>query len=163
MTRTLGFVGGLMLLCSLAWSAPAISSSFVDVVVLDVPLGTPHAIQDAQGRGLVINNLSDEALVVHVDVMRPENDQLRGNAEPIPDTGWITVEPSDLFLPARGTASFSIRVRLPRGEPLENRFFQAMIWSRARPITRSGVTVSLGLKSRLRLKTAGKDDKTAQK
>ena len=130
------------------------SSPFVDVVVLDVPLGAPRAIQDKEGHGLLLQNSSDQALAVHVEIMVPQANQLRGNASPIPNPAWITVEPADVFLPAHESVTCEIHVLVPRDKKYRNRFYQAMVWSRARPAKQQGVSVSVGLLSRLRIKTA---------
>ncbi len=137
-----------------AQAADRLWTTFVDVQVVDVPLGVPHEIHEDKSSGLVLNNLSDQEMEVDVQILAPTSDQLRGNAEPIPETRWITVDPARFLLPAHASATSRMTLLVPRERRYRKRLYQAMVWSRARPANRKGVTVSAGLLSRLRFKNA---------
>ena len=134
-------------------AAEGLSTSFVDVVVMDAPLGSPKRVEDSKGNSLVLRNLGENVIHVEVQVLTPDPNELRPPAEPIPDTGWIRIVPDRLELGPKETAQCSVVISLPKKKNLRNRIFQAMIWSRGQPAGEHGMTVSAGLKSRLRIQT----------
>jgi len=130
-----------------------LSTSFVDVVVFDAPLGKTRRVEDKQGNSLVVWNTGEAPLIVHVEALKPSPQELRPPAEPIEDPRWIIIQPSSLTLGPRESGRFDVALSLPADQRLRHRTFQAMIWSRSEPIEGDGVSVSAGLKSRLRFRT----------
>lgn len=137
-----------------AAEAAEMATSFVDVLVLDAPLGVPRRVEDAKGRGLILYNKGNEPLFVHVQAVLPQAGELRSPAVPIPDTNWIAIEPANLEVPAHGEAEAQVILSVPKEERYRHQLYQAMIWSRTQPLPGGGVALSAGLKSRLTLKTA---------
>jgi hypothetical protein len=133
--------------------ATGLSTSFVDVVVLDVPLGKPRRVEDREGNSLVIWNTGDTPVIVHAEALKPSDQELRPPAESIKDLRWIIIEPSSLTLGPHETGRFDVALSLPPDSRLRHRIFQAMIWSRSEPVQGGGVSLSAGLKSRLRFRT----------
>jgi len=130
-----------------------LSTSFVDVAVLDVPLGKIRRVENKEGDSLVIWNTGEIPLVVHVEALKPTAQELRAPAEPIEDPRWIIIQPSSLKLAPHETGRFDVALSLPKSSRLRHRTFQAMIWSRSEPVEGNGVSLSAGLKSRLRFRT----------
>ena len=145
----------LTFLVSSMAEAAELATSFVDVLVLDTPLGIPRRVEDAKGKGLILYNRGNEALFVHVEALIPEARELRSPAAPIPDTHWIRIEPENLEVPAHGEAEAQVILSVPKEKRYRHHLYQAMIWSRTQPLPGKGVSVSGGLKSRLTFKTAG--------
>ena len=134
--------------------AGGLSTSFVDVFVKDVPLGEPKRVENKDGQSLILWNTGETPLVVHVAALKPATSELRGSAEPIEDTAWVVIQPSSLTLGPHGQGQCNVVLSLPANRKLRHRLFQTMIWTRSEPVLGNGVTVSGGLKSRLRFQTA---------
>ena len=147
----------IILLTAPGWHArvwaDGLSTTYVDVMVQQVPLGRERAISDGEGRPLVLKNLSDHAIEVHLDALVPTKTQLQGTAEAIPDTRWITIAPQTVTIPAKGKRSCKVTVRVPENPLYRGKFYQAVIWSHATPPKAGGVTFNAGLISRLRFTT----------
>jgi len=156
-SASLGIIRWLavILLCTPGYanSPQGLTTPFVDVVVLDVPLGESRSVEDSEGRGLVLTNRSDQPLAIAVSVLLPSPEQLRGNARSLPDPSWISIKPSEIFLPPQESVTCELRVFIPKEKQYAKQFYQAMISSRARPVNRRGVTLSVELLSRLRIHT----------
>src|SRR5262249_26545832 len=134
-------------------AAQTLSTTFVDVVVLDVPLGVPHSIEDNSGHGIMLRNSGESDLLAKIDVLVPSVEELRGNARAIPDPTWIQIQPAEVLVPAHRGVECKVAVNVPKIRRHRNRFYQAMIWIRTGAIGTGGVRIQAGLKSRLRLKT----------
>ncbi len=67
----------------------SLSTSFVDVVVNDVPLGQAKRVEDKQGKSMVFWNSGDVPVVIHIEAIKPTDAELRPPAERIGDPGWI--------------------------------------------------------------------------
>jgi hypothetical protein len=131
-------------------SAAGLATDFVDVLVLDVPLGESRRVEDKTGRSLVLRNTGNEPLRVDVHALIPGADELRGPVEPILDESWVRVEPPIMTIPAQSTAACDVVIRMPKDKKFTGRTYQAMIWARSAPLFGNGISVSAGLKSRLR-------------
>ncbi len=139
--------------CIAVASATELATSFVDVVVLDVPLGTPRRVQDRLGKSLVLMNNGDNTVYMHVQALVPAKAELKGPVLAIPDLQWIHIEPATVEVPAHGEAEAQVIILVPSDKQYADQLYQVMIWSRSQSFGSEGVTISAGLKSRLRFKT----------
>jgi hypothetical protein len=146
-------LGLLLLLPALLW-AVALSTSFADVQITDVPLGKPFAVRGPEGDGLILRNEGNVPFYVRVDGIVPGADQLRGGAASIPDLLWVRITPDHFVIPAHGTYHCAVSLNVPNRKEHRRKLFQVMLWSRTAPIDGHPMEVSAGLLSRLRFKTA---------
>ncbi len=146
-------IGFLFLLICNSVQGSGLSTSFVDVAVMDVPLGKPRRVEDQKGNSFVVWNTGDSPLVVHIEALKPVAQELRTPAESIEEISWVLIQPNTLSLAPHETGRANIILSLPAERRLRHRTFQAMIWSRSEPLHGTGVTLSAGLKSRLRFRT----------
>jgi hypothetical protein len=150
-------LGFALWLCQADLASPAgsegLATPFVDVGVVQVPLGKPWHVQDDKGRSLVLQNLGAGALQVSVEPLMPTAQELRAPTEAIPDLGWVRIEPKTLTIPAGATAECQVILTVPRRWKYRHKLYQVMIWSRSAPVATSAMTIGAGLKSRLRFKT----------
>jgi hypothetical protein len=134
-------------------AADGLSTPFADVQVDGVPVGKPFSVKGSTGNGLVLRNLGNTSLHVHVAVLQPESKDLRGGAVPIPDIRWVHVEPDHFDLSAHGEGGCRVTLRVPARKAYRGKYYQATLWSRSQPADGQGVAFSAGLLSRLRFRT----------
>ena len=144
----------MCLLMSWTTSATELATSFVNVFVFNVPLGTPRRVEDSAGKGLMLYNKGDDPLSIHVEAVFPSAKELRSPAEPVPDTRWIQIQPENIEVPAHGRAEVQVIILVPNDKKYRSHLYQAMISSRAQSLAGQGVILSAGLKSRLTFKVA---------
>ena len=137
-------------------SAPAagLQTSYSDVFQKNVRLGSAQDVPGPMGKGLLLKNLGDAPLRVRAQVLKPASDQLLDGAEPIPDPAWVQLVPDHLDLAAHAEGAIQVLVHVPPERPYQARQYQFMIWSRGELVGQSGVQVSAGLLSRVRIVTA---------
>lgn len=130
----------------------SLTTAFADVLLRDVPLGQLWCVEE-HGRSFELHNTGETPLVVQVEAVKPEARELHSPAEPIPDVSWVLIKPASMTVAPHQKGRFDIVLSLPKEERLRNRMFQVMLWSRSAPIEGKGISVSAGLKSRLRFQT----------
>jgi hypothetical protein len=144
---------GIGLLACASLRAQTLSTSFVDVVVLDVPLGTSRTVEDRDGKGIVLRNKGDVALHVRLRAKIPLENELKEKAEAIPDISWIRFDPDTVKIAANGEIDCRLVIKVPKKREFRNRLFQATILMEAEPPNTGHVQVRGALKARLRFQT----------
>jgi hypothetical protein len=133
--------------------ADGLSTSFADVMVPDVPLGNSWNIKNSKGSGLVLQNLGDQPILIHVKILIPQPSELRDHAEALPSVNWITIQPVDFELAPHSQEDCNVIFTIPSKRNFRGRLYQAMIFSRGVPVAKKGIGFNTGLLSRLRFKT----------
>jgi|GEM_PF-1973994 len=136
------------------WAAEGLATSFVGTVLREVPLGVTQEIIYKDRHGITVHNLGDMPLMVTISVLVPSPDQLRKGAQPIPDTHWIVVSPTQFSLEGHASRTVGAWIKVPAERPYRQKHFQAMVWIRGAPADANGITLAAGLLTRLRIKTA---------
>jgi hypothetical protein len=147
-----------IIICTMSWwASPAwstgLSTSFVDVVARNVPLGTTYRVTEAPGNGLLLWNPGDDPIIVNIQVLTPTDEQLRRGAAPIVDPSWVTIQPSSFTLLGHAHQRCDVILNIPNDRHYRKKHYQVMVWSRGSPQDARGFTLSAGVLSRLRIRT----------
>jgi hypothetical protein len=137
---------------SVGW-ADGFSTPFVDVVVLDVPLGSSRRVESWEHHSLLLRNTGDSPMHVRVEVRAPTEKELKKPAKPLPSTEWIRIKPDEFDLAPKEEMDCNVIIEVPKKWKYRRRWYQAMIFSKGAPVDGEGITLSAGLLSRLRFKT----------
>ncbi|MBI2070236.1 MAG: hypothetical protein HYT79_06495 [Elusimicrobia bacterium] len=129
--------------------AAGLASRFSEVTIDDVQPGVAYGILEAAGLPLSVQNKSESAVLIRVDVQKPE--AARDGFEPIPDIGWVKLEKSEFKIKAGREGATDIVIAIPDDNRLLGKKFQVNFWSRS-----VGPGLQLGLLSSLRLSVAAK-------
>src|SRR5262249_42932862 len=149
--RRFGLTGFLILIClGSSFAAEGLSTSFVDIQINGVPLGKPYVVRNSQGEGIHLRNLGKELKRVQIQILTPAPGDLRGGAQPIPDTGWVKVDPVMLDIPGGAVGQSQILLTVPRDKAYRGKTFQVMIWSHSVALDGHSMEIGTGLLSRLR-------------
>jgi hypothetical protein len=152
--RTMRMSAICLLLAAVHAAASGLQTSFSNIYQENVPLGAATIIKATNGKGLVIKNIGDSTMRVRAEILKPSVDQLREGAEAIPQAGWVTLTPASVDVPAHRETEISVIVQVPKEHAYRARHYQFMIWSRAEPLAQEGMSVTPGLLSRIRIRTA---------
>jgi hypothetical protein len=151
MRHVFALLCGILLITSFESAhADGFSTSFVDVAVLDVPLGAKHKVINERNESMLLFNLGDRPIHVIVQARVPEPQELKGNAQPVSDSRWVEIIPGEVEIPSRGKAEVTVILRLPKDRRLKGQLFQATIESRTPPPAGNGIKIQPALRSRLR-------------
>ena len=122
----------------------AITTSFIEAHVTDVPLGKIYSYEGTERHPLVFNNPGTEPIHVQTTVVFQHQD-------------WIRIIPQEFVIPPHGQQHMKIRFKLPKDPGLRGRRFQAQVAfqaSRRREGTNRSIQIQMGIESRIILDTA---------
>lgn len=154
MYRQLLMAGGILSVSSLLW-AKGIAVRFVDIVLEKVPPGTHVNLRVYKNLPLVVINNDDEDMDVAVEVVLPDEKEMKEGYEPIPDPTWIKVIPDRYHLGPRASASSDVIITVPDDPQYLNHHYEAIIWAHSdnknKYIPGGGVFLEVGMRSRIRM------------
>ena len=133
--------------------AEALATSFVDVFVKDVPVGSPYYLSQGAKKRIEFLNQGNRILEVKVEILKPETAQLVAGAVPIPDLSWIEVLPSKLLIDPADTATCDLKILIPDKKSHRNKTYQVTLWSRGQRVQTKGLSVGPGVISQFRFRT----------
>ena len=124
---------GLLLLILAGLPCPGearigLSSQFAEVALEGLRPGGNYNLRELRGLPYTLRNRGDNAALVQIDVMAPQDKELSGGYEKIPDLAWIEVRPARFRLDAQEAAFADIIIRIPAEEALKGRHFMAKLW-----------------------------------
>jgi hypothetical protein len=128
---------------------PTLSTSYANVTVTEVPLGTDVSLTDPQGRGLVLRNGTSERITVAARLQVPRAEALPVGVEPLPDPAWITLRPSSLRIAAETEQEIEIQLRVPPHRKYRGKRYSFQILTAVLPRDGATVEVSPALLSRV--------------
>lgn len=140
-------------------AASGLSTTFIGVVLNNVPAGNTVQVEQSDGRGVDIQNTGISAIRVRVRIRIPIPERLRPGALAIPDRNWIQVWPSEMVIEPGETGVFDLKLTVPDRKEFIGKTYQAMIWIRGVPQDAQGLPVGGGLLTRLRFTTTPADKK----
>jgi hypothetical protein len=154
--RRFFLIAGLLIGLAATGRTEGFSTSFVDVAVLDVPLGESHAVKDNEGHGIVFFNLGQQPLEITVRWRAPTAKELKRGAKPIPDIHWIRLFPETLQVAPGEQASAELQLEVPNHKAFAGQIYQVVFESFGAPTRSKGVRVQGALRSSLRFQTRKK-------
>lgn len=137
-----------------SYAKKGLSTQFGDVILQNLVLGKVYNLRILKNVRYVVTNNSDETQVLEVVVLPPREIDLAEDYEPIPDVFWVKVVPNKFKLEPGENSSSDIIISIPADEKYKNRNFHACLFARTVPDpSAKGITLSVGLESRLRFST----------
>jgi hypothetical protein len=129
--------------------AGGLSTQLGEVVIENLQVGQQYNLRELANLRLPVTNKSDVDVYLKLDVIVPEESELRHNAIPVPNKTWIELSDSLFELEAGGTAESDILIRIPNDDQYLGQKFQVMIWSHTIPGENASMFLACGLKSRI--------------
>lgn len=138
-----------LLLCVSSVLAGGLRTHLGEVVVENLQVGQMYSLAELANLSLRVTNTSDYRVGLRMDVLIPDEVELKHEARPIPDMSWINLTCDSFTLDAGQDAVADIIIRIPDEDRHLGKRFQFMIWSHTVPTTEGGMYLATGLKSRI--------------
>jgi hypothetical protein len=143
------FLASLMLLAYGLAGAGGLSTQLGEVVIENLQVGQTYNLKDLANLSLIVTNTSDYGVDLRMDVLVPDSGDLRKEAQPLPDTSWVSLS-QDLFkLEPNGKAVSEIILSIPEDNQYLGKKYQVNIWSHTLGSRGTGMSLAYGLKTRL--------------
>ena len=130
-------------------SAGGLSTNVGEVVIENLQVGQKYNLNDLANLRLSVYNTSDQTVNLQMDVLSPDQSELRLEAEPVPDLSWITMDQTEFILEAGEQALSEISITIPDDDCFLGRKFEFIVWSHTVPGTAGGMFLACGFKSRV--------------
>lgn len=124
--------------------AYGLRTGFGKVILEDVPAGREYSMREDSQFPLVIENNSDRAINLKLEVLVPEEGEVQEGYESIPEADWIALEKDSFTVNPHGKAETDVVINVPDSEDYLGRKFHVFIWSYT-----TGGSVGVGIKSKL--------------
>jgi hypothetical protein len=134
--------------------AGGLETNFGEVVVENLPVGIPYSMEKEGRMPLVVNNTSTGEVDLKIEVIVPQQADLKPGYEPIPDSEWISLAENEFRMDPGKSAKTDIIITVPNEEKYAGRKYQVYLWSHT-----VGRSIGVGLKSRLLFTVAGRVEK----
>ena len=140
-----------MLICLLYYAplqAAGLNTDFSTVTLDDLKVGGTYRTGEMINLPLKVENTGSEPVDLTMEVLSPQDSELKEGFEPIPQISWIKLQKSEFkdVMP-NAFAVTDVIVSIPRDNQYKSKQYQVFIWTHT-----VGKMVSIGLKSKLLLK-----------
>lgn len=138
-------------MCPSQSEAYGLRTGFGKVILENVPMDTEYSMRRDSKFPLVIENNSDSAVEIKVEVLAPEGNEVQKGYEPIPSTEWVKLEKDSFKIDPGASAETDVVIRIPYKEEYQGRKFHVFIWSHT-----VGESLGIGIRSKLLFSIDGK-------
>ena len=142
--RLLCILSLLILVYIQSAEAGGLSTTFGEVVIENLKIGQTYSVRQLANIPLTVLNTGDRLVELKMDILRPQESELKKGYEPIPDTSWVSLEQSFFTVEPKGKAETDVFISIPDDERYLGGKYHVWIWSHT-----VGGMIGLGLKSRL--------------
>ena len=133
--------------------AIGLATSFGEVFVSNIPLGSTISLREMTGAVYRVTNTSLSPSEISMTVKAPEEaDTLKPGYEPIPDIGWVTLSENNAYLAANQEKVADVLFNIPKDEKYVDKKYQFHILAAQKTAGTSMLAVAI--KSRLLIHTA---------
>jgi len=139
----------LLLLISVSAHAGGLRTQLGEIVVENLQIGQTYNLIRLANLNLKVTNTSQYPVRLQMDVLTPNESELRHQAEPVPDLSWIKLTCDSFDLDAGQQAVSDIIISIPDEEQYLGKRYQFMIWSHTVPGADGSIFLATGLKSRI--------------
>lgn len=139
----------LLVLWSSSVFAGGLRTQLGEVVVENLQIGRTYNLADLANLSLRVTNTSDYRTELRMEVLIPDEGELKQQARPIPDQSWIALTCDSFSLDAGREAVADIIISIPDDDRYLGQRYQVMIWSHTVPGSEGGMFLATGLKSRI--------------
>lgn len=124
--------------------AGGLSTAFGQVLVKNLPLGKDYSMETGAKTPLIITNTSNQKVNLKIEVLSPQESELKEDFEPIPDIAWIKLSQKEFVVEPNQSAKTDVIISIPDDKKYLGKKYQVFIWSHT-----VGRAIGVGLKSRL--------------
>ncbi|OGW82845.1 MAG: hypothetical protein A2987_02030 [Omnitrophica bacterium RIFCSPLOWO2_01_FULL_45_10] len=141
---------GLFLAIGLCLSPPkanaaGLSTGFSEVKIENLEIGKSYSTKETVGLPLVVVNTGDEPVDLKMELLLPQESELKEGFEPIPDLSWIRLERTEFKeIEPNEHATSDVIISIPPDPRYQGKKYQVFIWSHT-----VGGRIGVGLKSKL--------------
>lgn len=139
-----------------------ISTPYGEVVVENIVPGEDVSITGIANKPFSVKNNSENRVRIKIDVVVPQETELKPGYVALPDSSWIKLDKDTFDLEAGEEAITQVVLQVPNKKKFYGKKYQVYLWSRTLP-KESGMSISVGLKSRFLLETVKKKSKKVRK
>jgi len=127
--------------------ASGLKTGLGEVVIENLQIGQTYNLTKLANLKLVVTNTSYNTVDLQMDVLLPDLNQLRQEAEPLPDKSWVKLS-QDLFkVDPNQKANTDIIISIPDDDQYLDKKYQFIIWSHT--LGEGGMNMAVGLNSRI--------------
>lgn len=126
--------------------AGGLSTNFGEVLVENLALNKSYSMERDAKTPLIITNTSDQKINLKMEVLSPQEGELKEGFEPIPDIEWIQLKQKEFVLKSGKSAKTDVIISIPDDKKHLGKKYQVYIWSHT-----VGRAIGVGLKSKLLL------------
>ncbi|OGR86003.1 MAG: hypothetical protein A3A86_05490 [Elusimicrobia bacterium RIFCSPLOWO2_01_FULL_60_11] len=124
-----------------------------EVILRNLQPGSTYHLTSLLNFPLRLTYSGTQPIALRIAPVVPEPNEYKEGYEPIPDSAWVTAEPSQFNLEGSSTVESNVSIAIPDDESLRGRKFIAYLWSQTSGEGK-GLSLGLGAKSRLLLSIA---------
>lgn len=125
-------------------SAGGLGTTFGEVLVEDLPIGEAYSMEKEANLPLVIHNTSEQKVDLKIEVLSPQEGELKETYQSIPDVEWIEIIQREFVVEPGEFAKTDVIISVPDDEQYRGKKYQVFIWSHT-----VGRAIGVGLKSKL--------------
>jgi hypothetical protein len=129
--------------------AGGLSTPLGEVVIENLQVGKSYDLKALANLNLVVTNTSEFAVDLKMEILRPDDGELKLGALPIPDIAWAKVSDNSFTLPPGDKATSNIMLSIPDDDQYLGKKYQVMVWSHTVGESGGGMFMAYGLKSRI--------------
>lgn len=137
-----------LILCALPYThleAAGLSTGFSEVMLENLELGKVYSTKEVAGLPLAVVNTGDEAVDLKIELLLPQESELKEGFEPIPDLSWVKLEAIEFKgVEPQDAATTDVIISIPDDKKYQGKKYQVFIWSHT-----VGRMIGVGLKSKL--------------
>lgn len=124
--------------------AGGLSTTFGEVLVEDLPIGSAYSLEKEAKIPLIITNTSQKKINLKIEILSPQADELKKGFAAIPEISWIELTKKEFVIEPGEAAKTDVIVSIPNDEQYLSKKYQVFIWSHT-----VGKAIGVGLKSKL--------------
>jgi len=141
------FIVAVILIWPCYMEASGLKTGLGEVVIENLQIGQTYNLTKLANLKLVVTNTSYNTVDLQMDVLLPDLNQLRQEAEPLPDKSWVKLS-QDLFkVDPNQKANTDIIISIPDDDQYLDKKYQFIIWSHT--LGEGGMNMAVGLNSRI--------------
>ena len=124
--------------------AGGLSSNWGEVVIDNLEPGKTYELNKISGAPFTITNNFDNQVTLKLEVLKPQNKELKSGYEPLPDVTWVKLDKQEITIERTKNAIIDLKVTVPNDPQYRGKKYHFWVWSYT-----SGQAMGVGLKSRI--------------
>jgi len=120
-------------------------NNYPEVLVENLQIGMQYSMVELVNLPLELINQSEEPIKIRIEILKPTEAKTKKGFAPIPDIKWITISPSEVEIPAKGTYRTDVNIAIPdKNEYLGKKYhvnIRAQVVSEEKSMIRFSISV----------------------